>query len=863
MPTKDLCPRFPAAPLEELQPLLAELKRDRAPAEDLTFTRGTLAADGRLDLCKQGLGQSGTSAVSRALENNTKVTSLLLGADSLGDEGAAEVASLLKVNKTLSTVFLGCNGIRAKGAAALAESLIDNQSVRGLWLKRNPIGVEGARCLAQLLKQNTTLRTLDLVQTGIGAAGLEAIVQALCESQTSVERLYLGGNDFGPEEAQLLARLISGCSSLKEIELGCSLLGDQGVTTIAGSLAGGEMTALGLASNGLTSVGLQVLLEHAAGLNKLNLGYSPSTVIMGVAPNRIEDQGAELLAAWLTAIKPKLERLDICENGLTILGVRKLIEAASEAPRLAEVRFGLALPKRMKAALASALEGKRLSRASEDVLAIRSFTRNPQRGKKPPQILHEEPPAHLDDVSSEELALASRVLEILAKRPELFWSREHPELRPVRASANRLIESIKRESSERKGLRPNRLHDRRLLRATQIHRPPAPEAPSAPKPASIGRLHRGRGCYVCKEPYNEVHFFYPDLCPKCAQLNYAKRGQRADLSGRTALLTGGRVKIGHQAALKLLRCGARVIVTSRFPADAARRFSRHDDFAEWGHNLQLVGLDLRDLRAVEQFAGNLLGEGQHLDILVNNAAQTIRRPPSYFAPLLKGENCNSLDSSLRALISPLTYQLHQAPGGHTTPAALLSQKDFGSEQLSLEGLLPAEFEGSDGVPLDFRSNNSWKLTVEQVSGGELLEVHLVNAIAPFLLLKHLKPALLASPHQRRFVVNVSAMEGSFSYHFKGGTHPHTNMAKAALNMLTRTSGQQFAKEGVYMTSVDTGWVTNENPYPVAAAMEEQNFSPPLDLVDGAARVCDPVLSGLGEKEPVSGCFLKDYRPTEW
>ena len=144
-------------------------------------------------------------------------------------------------------------------------------------------------------------------------------------------------------------------------------------------------------------------------------------------------------------------------------------------------------------------------------------------------------------------------------------------------------------------------------------------------------------CYICKKHYSEVHHFYDQICPPCAEFNYAKRFELADLTGRVALLTGGRVKIGYQAGIKLLRAGATLIVTTRFPRDSAQRYSREPDFAEWGHRLQIYGLDLRHTPSVEAFCKRMLETLPRLDFIVNNACQTVRRPPEFYKHMMEGE----------------------------------------------------------------------------------------------------------------------------------------------------------------------------------------------------------------------------------
>jgi NAD(P)-dependent dehydrogenase (short-subunit alcohol dehydrogenase family) len=359
-------------------------------------------------------------------------------------------------------------------------------------------------------------------------------------------------------------------------------------------------------------------------------------------------------------------------------------------------------------------------------------------------------------------------------------------------------------------------------------------------------------CYVCKQPYTELHFHYHKLCLECAELNYARREQSADLRGRIALLTGGRVKIGFQLALRMLRDGARVVLTTRFPANAVGRFVAEPDYDEWRERLQIEGLDLRNLVAVEAFAKRFANTEPHLDILINNAAQTVRRPFSFYRHLLEGEPVPHLLEQLNGYADAMG-ELQALPPGET-------EEENGITQLS--PYFPVGVLDADGQQVDLRPANSWGMRQTEVGTLELLEVHLVNAIAPFMLCRELKPLLLRSPFSRRFIVNVSAMEGQFARGTKTIFHPHTNMAKAALN---RTSAAEFARDGIYMNSVDTGWITDEHPFDIRERHQnEDRFFTPLDVVDGMARVYDPVARGINEPGvPPFGHFLKDYAPFPW
>jgi NAD(P)-dependent dehydrogenase (short-subunit alcohol dehydrogenase family) len=441
-------------------------------------------------------------------------------------------------------------------------------------------------------------------------------------------------------------------------------------------------------------------------------------------------------------------------------------------------------------------------------------------------------------------------------------------------------------------------HDRAVRAVTKIRlarespvftAPPRLVAPAdgvVPDDA-CSELRVPRSCYVCKTEFRKLHFFYDSMCAPCAELNYAKRFQTASLAGSVALITGARIKIGYQAALMMLRAGAHVIVTTRFPRDAASRYAREKDFDDWRARLEIHGLDLRHSPSVEIFARYLTQTKSRLDILINNAAQTVRRPPAFYAHMLDLE---------RKAFSDLPHELKQLLGSHEAckraidPALLHAGGEQGFVAWRGDGpgtgirssaelaQIPCAFDDpagdhaafprgrtdADQQQVDLRATNSWRMTLSEVPSAEMLEVQLVNAVAPFILCSKLKELMLKKQDADRHIVNVSAMEGQFGRFNKTDKHPHTNMAKAALNMLTLTSARDYAAHGIFMNAVDTGWVTDEDPAPLSRRKQDMHdFQPPLDIVDGAARICDPIFSSRLNGSVIWGKFLKDYVESAW
>ncbi len=465
----------------------------------------------------------------------------------------------------------------------------------------------------------------------------------------------------------------------------------------------------------------------------------------------------------------------------------------------------------------------------------------------------------------EEVRAASELLEAIAADRQLL---EHLSDEDRTRLHQAVAQMYNPDPVSRRRLRKDMLAEKERQTLAALHetgirvlrRKPVFTTPNVFPPDERDREHsetaEPQHCYVCKSKYSQVDSFYDQMCPACAEFNFAKRTQSANLHGRVALLTGGRVKIGYQAGLKLLRAGAELIVTTRFPRDSARRYAEEPDFDQWADRLEIFGLDLRHTPSVEQFCRVLLQTRTRLDFIVNNACQTVRRPPEFYRHMMEGERAALTGLNKVALVHEAS---ELADSAELSQLALLPE-----ELLAQHHLFPKDRLDQDLQQVDLRGRNSWRLLMDEVSSVELIEVQLINAIAPFILNARLKPLMLRSPERDKHIVNVSAVEGQFYRKWKTTRHPHTNMAKAALNMMTRTSATDYHAAGIHMNAVDTGWVTDEDPAEIAARkIVEQRFHPPLDIVDGAARIIDPIFHGFNTGEHVWGQFLKDYRPAHW
>jgi len=506
-----------------------------------------------------------------------------------------------------------------------------------------------------------------------------------------------------------------------------------------------------------------------------------------------------------------------------------------------------------------------------------------------------------------EVSRCTKIIERLCDEPELLaelgeddrlalmraagrLSRPDRDAMKIRSRAAYRTERLLERAADRKARASTGLREAR--KSSVFSAPLKVESNTKPETQHERHLKFARNCYVCKTEFTQLHFFYDSMCPSCADYNYQKRFQTVRLDGRVAVITGARLKIGYHATLLMLRAGATVVASTRFPVDAALRFSRESDYSEWCERLKIYGLDLRHTPSVELFCRYLERSLGRLDILINNAAQTVRRPPGFYQHMLSEERkpyseqpeavrflLNDHNECVRQMAAvgnatgggalPMTWQGISAsslgPGIGLRASADLSQIPYAIDQsLAVEEVFPRGQLDVDLQQVDLRETNSWRLKIAEVSTPEMLEVQLVNSVAPFVLCSRLTPLMRRDFTGQKHIVNVTAMEGKFYRFTKPDRHPHTNMAKAALNMLTHTSAGELEKDGIYMNAVDTGWVTDEDPAAMVSRKQaDHDFQPPLDIVDGAARICDPFFDGILSGKHWRGKFLKDYFPIDW
>ena len=334
-------------------------------------------------------------------------------------------------------------------------------------------------------------------------------------------------------------------------------------------------------------------------------------------------------------------------------------------------------------------------------------------------------------------------------------------------------------------------------------------------------------CLMCRQRNMETY----GICPECQKLNQTMRNLTCDFTGKFAVVTGGRIKIGYATALKLLRMGASVIIITRYPKSAFQNYQQEPDFIEFQDRLFIIGFDLIRVDKIQDLIAQIAFICNHkLDILINNAAQTVKKSSDYYAKLeLQEQNLQiSYNQNILQLLEKQTQLFSLVPEQQII--------DYGEQP----------------------NTNSWVRKPEEISAQELLEVQLINVIAPFLLTNGLRYYLAYDNTSRKFVINVSSVEGRFHTKQKLARHVHTNMAKASLNMMTHSIASDFVRDKIYVYSCDPGWVSNQFP---PAYQISKDFKPYLTFEDGAMRILYPILKNMFTTEKIKdyGMFYKDYK----
>lgn len=396
------------------------------------------------------------------------------------------------------------------------------------------------------------------------------------------------------------------------------------------------------------------------------------------------------------------------------------------------------------------------------------------------------------------------------------------------------------------------------------------------KPTENDKIHKNY-CYECKTKIRSDkfrHATYDSMCTLCGNINMFKRDFRSNQKHKIAIVTGARVKIGYETALSLLKNGATVIATTRFVDDALERYSQESDYDTYKDNLYLYQLNMLDESNITNFVLYVKGTFGRVDYLINNAAQTIRRPKEFFKeeiqkfdmhndPRIVYRDSNEINYILlgdsgRELC--LEYDVESGKDEQTeytehTEHADQDCKVLARVQLRLDELFPPDKRDEFGQQIDLRKINSWMLNLPNIDIKELAEVFIINAIAPFVLCQKLVGIMgnnTKNAPKLSWIINVTSMEGIFNWKYKPTRHPHTNMAKAALNMMTRTCGEQYIEDGIIMVGVDTGWNNSQQP-------KSYERVTPIDCKDGSARILDPIYRRLKRHSVI----YKDYKIIEF
>lgn len=358
-------------------------------------------------------------------------------------------------------------------------------------------------------------------------------------------------------------------------------------------------------------------------------------------------------------------------------------------------------------------------------------------------------------------------------------------------------------------------------------------------------------CYDCKKGYNMTFILsgYPDLCFACGIKNYKKKNTPVNLSNMTAYVSGARHKIGFETVLMLLRYGAKVIASTRFPNAAWYNYKGEPDFENWKDRLEIIRCDFTQINEVSFLIDHL--KKSKINILINNACQTVKSTDLYLQKALQLETILGGDSkyankmienvNMTTQITTIDNQQFIIKSPQWTDLAIVS------EQISNADIKLNQFK--DIEDLTMKDNSTWYKTMDEVGMAEILQVNAINQVVPTMLVNQLKPVM----EYPKFIINVTAVEGQFQSNKINGHHPHTNMCKAGINMMVRTMGTEKEKD-FYIYAVDPGYVSGVDPF-------KDKY--PLKPIDGASRILDPVIRWIKNDPIESGVKLKDFKISPW
>ncbi len=823
-----------------------------------------------LDLA--AIGADSVRQIWSDLPPRPSTRTLVFTDNGLGHEGLMIVCKRLAEWSGVEHLHIGNNHSSEHTIAQVLDGLAaGREKLKSLWCGHSDLTHRSISCLVSHWSSLKSLATVDLFGNRICTPAIETLLEAV--EPSTLTSLLIDGQDIHDRDVDAIANRLRKCRSLRAISMGAHQLSDQSIAKICDAVAAlPSLEVLSLRSVGLSDRGacsLAELVRAHRRLAALDLSFFTVELIAGVWPNNVGAAGSRALAQ-ACAESRSIRQLNLAGNAIDSAQKEQWLTVYQDSSTLDVLTLDPSPDPDIDQRFVSAFIRKRNHKSSAGREAIISDELNQTTrvlqlcARKWPTTLQANRVTNAHHQTSVEYSpVLAALLDAVgrAERGEPATDRDLV-LRGLLGRWQRALtpRRAKRGAKESGAVRRARARDSAMQahvraakrRAEHEGRPQAAESRPDPELEKVVqrtanlRYEIARRCYICRQFYSEIDSQYDQLCLECAQFNRWQRDRPVALDGLTALVTGARVRIGYATVLRLLRAGARVFGTSRFCNDAMCRYLAEPDAHKWIDRLRLLPIDLRWINDIPGFCADLVRASPVIDIVVNNAAQTIAHGREFYAALLERE---------QAAAAQLSAEFRQ-------PIVALTDS---SQHLAADAARTMVALDSEQLPVDLQSKNSWRARINDVSLGELVSVHAINSLAPYALIAGLHDALAEAAKRNgdAFVVNVTSVEGQFAEHNKSDRHPHTNMAKAALNMLTRTASTQLSRSRIWMNSVDPGWISAQNPAASAAASTVRGWMPPLQLDDAAARVLAPVADRRDGQHPVHGILLKHYRPAPW